>query len=909
MIIMAFTDKNEIHLLQPRLMVVNQNFEMQFSVITGADGMSLTAEGNFRSDSDQGGMFWYSKDAYSYPILTRPIRNDFTGIVLEYDYILHGDLPDMDALIGQSLTIRLTDGQEYYAQLWHYTTDRPLGSVCDKKIEQWEDPHYCWRYNGSTMVRYDDPFYRDTIFPAGRTPGVYNPRQGHVKIDFNNLYGGWLPFELASFYVNETYIDGYIDVNDTVTWDYLHSHGWGLGQPRWQWVKIDPTKIEWLQWGFIPSNYVGTNPQYIPLEDSSWFKMEFTNWGVTQGNSLIMTIPPPTYNGHGFHFADAYDDNTPMTPEWLLYQMYYLGFRDWINFYIGASHFYDKKGLRDVNGNPIPDIGGYRPFKYVIKTDYPFNAGFESWYKNYLQLSKEYGYKVISSISMENVDAPEAWWQRAYDGTPATTGWVPTPKMLSFTNVDVQEFYKKYVKALCDFADETSIVPIIQLGEPWWWYIDRDGVQLPCFYDAATKELHLLENGFNLPNITSLTEDRYENVLYWLREKNGEFAHLLRDHIRTYYPNAQFTVLFFPPTVVDKDRVTKMMQIVNFPIQEWERISSKNNLDFFQIEDYDWVIANEWDKNRDVYYFPGRQLGYQFHNTQYFAGFLLPYYDAMTDWVPVFLEPIAAGSVLEYNETGPTVSISFDIPDMNDYTNRLIKFITPDGSQEIIDIVSYNRMDNMATLSHPLSMAISPGTTRLYILPWENEYREKLWNRVNLAALKGKSKGETTFIWSSPQILRQQWQPPHNRNIMEMAREFPYHISLNSYFEQTPIGKENMLDLSALQLSSYAGGSTIVHDAERSNLTILNKRYPNDLFAYIWVDVEPYANYSLADMGATQATYVYADYLYGTVVVFKPLEQRKVIFNVNNLTKILVAFYVASGGYTGEWTNISLRKV
>jgi hypothetical protein len=563
---MGFTDKNELHIFQPRLMTNDQNFEMQFSVVSGSDGTSLTAEGVFRSKGDYGGMYWEPEDRKAHPLLKRPVKNDLTGITLEYDYAIYGDMPALDDIIGQVITVEIMDGTIHYVQTWNYVVDRPLQD---------------WEAGGGV------------VFPRGRTPGSATGYSGHIKLDFDNLYAGWAEYEMVQVdeivhtdsETGESWTEEvweWVAINDTERWEELHSQGWALNSPSWEWYKLDSTQIKKLQWGFTSTEYNWENPEYIPKSDSTWFKMEFTNLQVTSGNSFLMTIPTSPYEEHGICFADDYDDNYDITPEWLLYQMYYLGFRDWINFYIGASHFYDKKGKFDDNGDPIPDPGGYLLYQYEMKTDKVFNEGFLAWYKNYLYWANYYGYNVVHSISMENVDAPESWWQRAYDGTPGTTMWVPTPKLLSFTNQDLQAFYKDYVKALCDISVEARITPIVQLGEPWWW-IEIDENQPPCFYDQATKDRHLAELGYEIPVFASSHEsiEGYEETLYWLRDKNGEFTHILRDHIRQFYPEAEFTVLFFPPSVLDKDRVPPMMRIANFPSQKWVKTSTDENLNFF----------------------------------------------------------------------------------------------------------------------------------------------------------------------------------------------------------------------------------------------------------------------------------------------------------------------------------------
>lgn len=205
---------------------------------------------------------------------------------------------------------------------------------------------------------------------------------------------------------------------------------------------------------------------------------------------------------------------------------------------------------------------------------------------------------IIHSISMENVDAPEEWWQRAWDGTPASTMWEPTPHLLSFTNSDTKAFLKMYVEELARLSNDAGIKPIIQLGEPWWWFIENEENQPPCFYDQATKDLFLSEKGYPMHEFQSANEsiEGHEEMLYWLREQNGKLAHFLRDAVKQKYPYSEFTILFFTPSVIDEDRVPEMMTIVNFPQEYWQY----PNLDFFMIEDYDYLIFDQMDKHLET---------------------------------------------------------------------------------------------------------------------------------------------------------------------------------------------------------------------------------------------------------------------------------------------------------------------
>ena len=108
-------------------------------------------------------------------------------------------------------------------------------------------------------------------------------------------------------------------------------------------------------------------------------------------------------------------------------------------------------------------------------------------------------------------------------------------------------------------------------------------------------------------------------MLEWLNNKNGEFSLLLRDTLKNSYSNAKFTVLFFTPSVIDKDRVPPMMSIVNFPKKQWKY----PNLDFFIIEDYDYLIDGHMDKHKETLKFAQENLGYPKEKIHYFSGFVL----------------------------------------------------------------------------------------------------------------------------------------------------------------------------------------------------------------------------------------------------------------------------------------------
>lgn len=547
--------------LDPKYLMCDFNFEAVGAVIVPFNTENtVVVTGNFRSHRDLIGVTWSAEDMWSHPNFKYPTSYDFSDVVLSYDYEIVSGVAPMNSVQGSpTLTIEMTTGQEYHVRLWNYVVNRPLDN---------------WEIGGGV------------VFPRNRIPGNATGTSGHIVIDFNNLYAGWREYD-------DTFIDG------LYTWI-----------PSSSWIKIDPQNIKTLKWGFNRSDYQPNNA--TPLDTSYPFEVIFTNW-VVSGNTYLAEDHQPL-NSHFFRLADGYDDNYSVTPKRYIEQFVDLGFRNIINIYIGASHFYDKES----DGTPTP--GEYEPYRYVIKTEPVINAAFEAWWNDFLKWAKYYGFKdIVSSVSLEMVNAPPEWWQMNCNGVPGTSGWTPHPHFVSFCNDDFINYYKSYVKKLADMQVNAGFTPFIQLGEPWWWTQDN----APCFYDNATREKHLNELGYNIPewNDTWIDFSAYEDTVYWLQSKNGLFLHTLRDYVRSFYPNAKIAVLFFPPSVLDEERISPMIQIVNFPQEYWKNIDSKLNLDVFQVEDYDYLIFNEMNKHSIIYDFAWQYLQYQSHRTHYFAGF------------------------------------------------------------------------------------------------------------------------------------------------------------------------------------------------------------------------------------------------------------------------------------------------
>ncbi|MNJ52428.1 hypothetical protein D3C77_477620 [compost metagenome] len=224
-----------------------------------------------------------------------------------------------------------------------------------------------------------------------------------------------------------------------------------------------------------------------------------------------------------------------------------------------------------------------------------------------------------------------------FDGKPGQTGWSPATSFFSPTNTEVRAYWELVVRDFLDISVEEGFRPVLQLGEPWWWWQEFMPEDIntpypgkpPCFYDEATVDLWQQQKGYPMPRFTTTDIDMSpENteVIEWLRDRLGDFSNFARG-IAKSYTEGVYTVLFFPPSVLDTARVSPAMRIANVPMAAWRF----PNLDFIQIEDYDWVVHDN-ERHYSVFDFALDFYGYQHHKTHYFSGFAWEQFNRPIDY-------------------------------------------------------------------------------------------------------------------------------------------------------------------------------------------------------------------------------------------------------------------------------------
>ena len=430
---------------------------------------------------------------------------------------------------------------------------------------------------------------------------------GHVRLDFNNLT--LLP---GNEYINEK--------GETITVT--------------EETPLSVNDIKFIMLVIVPTNFVENKTEYTIMANAD-FTCKITNISVTNGkicNEHAILEP------HSYRLCEGYDDFYDLNPKRVCREMRKLGYAEWLDLYIGASHFYEKSG---TPGDKIDarNFGHTRTEKMVLYKNVPLNRAFRAWLDCYSrELKANDCPNLVVSVSMENLQCPVSWRQRDCNGNYALTGWVPSTFFYSPCNDEVAPYMQMVSEACLDIVVANDMQPILQMGEAWWWWNENDKPnQPPCFYDDATRTKYANTFGENIPEYNNAWGNFDASVMHWLNQQLCSYSDKLREVVKSNkYANGLYMALFFPPSVLDTDRVPAMMQEVNFLKNAYHPAK----LDVLQIEDYDWVTGlpqSPETKERDrshhhIAYEIGQKLGFRENRLHYFGGFVQYEKDAKEFW-------------------------------------------------------------------------------------------------------------------------------------------------------------------------------------------------------------------------------------------------------------------------------------
>lgn len=372
---------------------------------------------------------------------------------------------------------------------------------------------------------------------------------------------------------------------------------------------VYPADIDRLFISMVPPEYDGSATG--PLLNAQEASVTVTDI-VIEGSTSTLKVGDGYVKSHRLRIANGYDDTYNLTPERVVWNMLHLGYGEWVNHYVGMSHYFNLSW----------EAGAAR---YVIDpAKAKLNVASQSWHEDFFTRAKYFGFKVIVSLSYEILmeNYPEGWQQKAHDGSSAQTGWSPPSTLIAPTNQTALDYLRDVFLAFGALQQAVGAVLYLQIGEPWWW-VSLGSNNVPHFYDAGTISQYTSETGNPLPamhqDITEAISAQQQEYLVWLGDKLGQSTLWLRDQIKVFDGSAQVGLLFYTPQVLLDD--APMVATVNLPEAYWIAPA----FDFFQVEDYDHVIAGDWDAHKKGLEALDQRLNYPKSQMHYFSGFnLLP---------------------------------------------------------------------------------------------------------------------------------------------------------------------------------------------------------------------------------------------------------------------------------------------
>ncbi|MEA3045879.1 MAG: hypothetical protein QOJ53_211 [Sphingomonadales bacterium] len=366
--------------------------------------------------------------------------------------------------------------------------------------------------------------------------------------------------------------------------------GWEADDPVWA------GDVDRLFVSLVAPDYDATDsPLAAPAE--GWAELS----GIAcDGSGSVLAIGDAQLPEHRLRIATGYDDLYHLTPARMLRSILRLGYRDLINHYVGMSHYFrlDAEGLAAGT----------------------LNAPCAAWHADFLARAKPLGFEIILSLSYELLDrhCPAAWKQRAENGDPALTGWVPPSALLSPANDEAMAWLRGVARAFAALAAAAEQPVRFQIGEPWWWVMPDGRI---CLYDDAAVA------AFAPASIADVRAALDAAQLATLDDAGAVLAAstaALSAAVRDEAPGAECLLLVYLPTVLGAPEIRRANAPLGWAAPAFDRL---------QLEDYDWVIDGRAAAGRGAAEMAAR-LGYPVAGQHYFAGFVREAEDAHL-WTPI----------------------------------------------------------------------------------------------------------------------------------------------------------------------------------------------------------------------------------------------------------------------------------
>lgn len=357
-------------------------------------------------------------------------------------------------------------------------------------------------------------------------------------------------------------------------------------------VRVDPKRITRMFISLVPPAYVGGS---LAMFTTPVLGSVTVDNIACSGSGSVLTVNDAMVPEHSLRIATAYDDMYDLPPERVVQTAERLGYRGVLNHYIGMSHYFALDGQ-----GKLDSARG-------------LNSAALEWHRELARAAKARGYGLIWSLSFEILDmfCPDAWKQRAYDGAPALTGWVPTSTLVSPANSDAIAFLEKIARELVQISVEFGLQPQVQIGEPWWWVTPSGAI---CLYDDQARAAFgdPIEIGDVRGSLSAAQLALLDSAGAVLAASTAAIASAVRDAAA----NARVLLLTYLPTILDPG--APELKRANLPTG-WAHPA----FDVLQIEDYEWVTEQRTAVREAAYAEVDQRLGYAVSQQHYLSGFVV----------------------------------------------------------------------------------------------------------------------------------------------------------------------------------------------------------------------------------------------------------------------------------------------
>lgn len=465
--------------------------------------------------------------------------------------------------------------------------------------------------------------------------------------------------------------------------------GWFLpGDP------VNALDIDRMFISLVPPGYVAGSTARLAQRANGRATISQIN---CDGDKAMLEIGDIMLPPHGERIATAYDDAYNHTPDRVLRNLFRLGYREELIHYVGMSHF---MRLADDGAGALHVTQPAQLCEPAVQ-----------WHQSYFAKCRDFALTPIASLSYELFDqyCPTDWKQRAFDGEPAQTGWVPPSTLLSPANASAMAWLHQAAALFVQMLESAQQPAKFQIGEPWWW-VTSSGK--PCIYDAAATALY----GANPPTITDMraATDAAANALL---DQAGSLlaqstAALKQAVIDAASGSAEVRLLIFTPTILDPDMPE--MPRLNLPAG-WAYPA----FDRLQVEDYDWLTQGAAALRRKGYAEVDARLAYPIGLQDYLSGFALLAENAETMW------PLIDRGLDEAAERGVARRFVWALPQITrDGYTRLPQ--TAEDDMQAFDEVHY-------PFALGRSAAVSPEfSTSVVVTTSGHERRNSLWSDARM---------------------------------------------------------------------------------------------------------------------------------------------------------------------------------